>query len=68
VTLLKCSNVFFAFVLSLQDGEFHSYVRPTVNPILSAFCTTLTGIQQVQSLGFLFCFHIQIKNIFPGNG
>ena len=27
-------------------GEFHSYVRPTVNQTLSKFCTTLTGISQ----------------------
>ena len=26
--------------------EFHEYVRPTVHPTLSPFCTTLTGIQQ----------------------
>jgi len=27
-------------------GEFHTYVRPTVNATLSAFCTQLTGITQ----------------------
>ena len=27
-------------------GEFHTYVRPTVNATLSEFCTQLTGIQQ----------------------
>lgn len=27
-------------------GEFHSYVRPTVNSTLSDFCTKLTGITQ----------------------
>ena len=27
-------------------GEFHSYVRPTVNTTLSEFCTRLTGISQ----------------------
>ena len=27
--------------------EFHSYVRPYINPKLSTFCTSLTGIQQV---------------------
>jgi 3'-5' exoribonuclease 1 len=26
--------------------EFQSYVRPVVNPTLTAFCTELTGIQQ----------------------
>ena len=37
-------------VLDLYDkkvvGEFHTYVRPTVNATLSAFCTRLTGITQ----------------------
>ncbi|KAJ3333015.1 3'-5' exoribonuclease 1, partial [Kappamyces sp. JEL0680] len=27
-------------------AEFHRYVRPILNPILSAFCTSLTGITQ----------------------
>jgi 2'-phosphotransferase len=27
-------------------GVFHSYVKPTHHPILSAFCTELTGIEQ----------------------
>lgn len=26
--------------------EFHSYVKPTANPTLSEFCTSLTGIEQ----------------------
>jgi 3'-5' exoribonuclease 1 len=26
---------------------FHSYVRPTWRPVLSSFCTQLTGITQV---------------------
>lgn len=29
-------------------GEFHSYVRPTVNKTLTKFCTDLTGINQTQ--------------------
>lgn len=29
---------------------FHSYVRPTWRPALSAFCTRLTGIEQVSAL------------------
>ena len=37
-------------VLDLSDGgvlgEFHSYVRPTDNGTLSAFCSQLTGISQ----------------------
>ncbi len=28
--------------------SFHSIVRPTANPILTAFCTQLTGITQTQ--------------------
>ena len=30
--------------------EFHSYVRPVLNPRLTEFCTTLTGITQVRFL------------------
>lgn len=29
-----------------QEFEFHSYVRPTHNPVLTDFCTSLTGISQ----------------------
>ena len=29
-------------------SEFHSYVRPQINPCLSDFCTSLTGISQSQ--------------------
>ncbi|ELT98575.1 hypothetical protein CAPTEDRAFT_130678 [Capitella teleta] len=28
--------------------EFHSYVRPTINPVLTDFCISLTGISQDQ--------------------
>jgi len=28
------------------EGEFHTYVKPQINPILTKFCTELTGIQQ----------------------
>jgi len=27
-------------------AEFHEYVKPHINPILTPYCTTLTGIQQ----------------------
>ncbi len=27
-------------------GEFHEYVKPTINPVLSEFCVNLTGIKQ----------------------
>jgi ERI1 exoribonuclease 3 len=30
----------------LDGAEFHSYVRPTLHPTLTAFCTSLTGIEQ----------------------
>ncbi|KAM6939475.1 ERI1 exoribonuclease 2 [Xenentodon cancila] len=30
------------------ESEFHSYVQPQEHPILSEFCTELTGITQVQ--------------------
>lgn len=28
------------------DFEFHSYIRPIHNPVLTPFCTSLTGIEQ----------------------
>lgn len=31
--------------------EFHSFVKPTWKPKLSAFCTELTGISQVSTAG-----------------
>lgn len=41
---------FGAVLLNLGSGaiesEFHDYVRPTNNPILSQFCKNLTGINQ----------------------
>lgn len=30
------------------EAEFRSHVRPTHNPVLSRFCTNLTGIQQTE--------------------
>ena len=29
------------------ESEFHTYVQPQEHPILSEFCTELTGISQV---------------------
>ncbi|XP_031628709.1 ERI1 exoribonuclease 2-like [Contarinia nasturtii] len=41
---------FGAVLVNLRSGaveaEFHEYVRPTHHPILSAYCTNLTGISQ----------------------
>ncbi|KAI8828500.1 ribonuclease H-like domain-containing protein [Chytridium lagenaria] len=46
-------NEIIEFPIILIDGrsrtiisEFHSYVRPTLHPILSSYCTNLTGITQ----------------------
>jgi len=39
--LYKIDNNTVSFI-----AEFHKYVKPTINPILSEFCTELTGIQQ----------------------
>ena len=35
------------------EAIFHKYVRPIKNPLLSAFCTELTGINQVRLNMFL---------------
>ena len=35
------------YIFSFQVDKFQSYCRPTKKPILSEFCTELTGIQQV---------------------
>ncbi|KAJ3053687.1 3'-5' exoribonuclease 1 [Rhizophlyctis rosea] len=47
------SNEIIEFPVILIDGytyevlgEFHEYVRPVINPILSPFCKELTGITQ----------------------
>jgi inhibitor of KinA sporulation pathway (predicted exonuclease) len=31
----------------MQIDQFRSYCRPEINPVLTAFCTQLTGIEQV---------------------
>ncbi len=41
-----------ARVLEVVD-EFRSFVRPTWRPQLSPFCTTLTGITQVSTVGLV---------------
>ncbi|XP_072337750.1 ERI1 exoribonuclease 2-like [Scyliorhinus torazame] len=44
---------FPAVLLNTSNGEieveFHAYVQPQEHPILSGFCTELTGIKQVCS-------------------
>lgn len=35
-----------------QLDTFHTYVRPTWKPILTDFCSTLTGITQVSCRSF----------------
>ena len=32
------------------EAEFHQYVQPQENPVLSDFCKQLTGISQVHCL------------------
>ncbi|TKR63180.1 hypothetical protein L596_027042 [Steinernema carpocapsae] len=34
------------FILPLQVSRFRTFVRPKVNPVLSAFCVELTGVTQ----------------------
>lgn len=45
-----CISEFPAVLLDLQTGkivsEFHQYVKPTEEPLLSEFCTNFTGIAQ----------------------
>jgi inhibitor of KinA sporulation pathway (predicted exonuclease) len=38
-------------------AEFQSYCRPVLNPVLSEFCTELTGITQAQ-VARSACFEI----------
>jgi inhibitor of KinA sporulation pathway (predicted exonuclease) len=51
---------FPAVLLNCQKGEvedeFRSYCRPVLNPLLTEFCTELTGITQV--------FTIALQKIF----
>ena len=43
---------FPAILVNLKDGlieaEFHTYVKPVINPVLTPFCMELTGISQTQ--------------------
>jgi len=36
--------------MNTHTKEFHRYVRPIQNPVLSEFCKQLTGIQQVNKI------------------
>jgi len=50
----SCAVEFPAVLLNTRSGEieaeFHQYVQPQENPILSDFCKQLTGISQVSCL------------------
>ncbi|KAJ1357626.1 hypothetical protein KIN20_015807 [Parelaphostrongylus tenuis] len=37
-------------------STFHQYVKPTANPIITSFCTHLTGIIQEETLKSRFAF------------
>ena len=52
--------------LEITD-EFKSYCRPVINPLLTEFCTELTGITQVNYRKKLFwiTFLITILKLFP---
>jgi 3'-5' exoribonuclease 1 len=40
----------------VKEAEFHSYCRPAINPVLSEFCTSLTGITQVSGAARVYGF------------
>lgn len=47
----ECDSSLYSFSLPYTDkveATFHEYVRPTVDPRLTSFCTGLTGITQVR--------------------
>lgn len=58
INLLTCSSLcsveFPAVLMNTHTGqiesEFHSYIQPQEHPLLSSFCTELTGITQVHTL------------------
>lgn len=54
---------FPAVLLNASDGEieseFHMYVQPQEYPILSEFCTNLTGIKQVR------CYMLVLQPVRP---
>ena len=63
LTLWKMLKTSWLLFSCLQVDEFHEYVRPVINPKLSEFCVTLTGIPQVSwyldiSLQRLECYLI----------
>lgn len=58
--IIEFPAVFVNSVTLDIEFEFHSYVRPICNPILSQFCTNLTGIEQAtvaNASPFLEVFH-----------
>lgn len=60
VSLSSCAVEFPAVLLNTSTGEveseFHAYVQPQEHPILSEFCTELTGITQVPVHVTNICF------------
>jgi len=44
--IIEFPTIIFNVDARKVEGEFHTYVKPQVNPILTKFCTQLTGIQQ----------------------
>lgn len=76
-----CAVEFPAVLLNTSTGEieseFHTYVQPQEHPVLSEFCTELTGITQVSvhrhkytitkiPMYFLVhCFTVHLTALFP---
>ena len=46
----------FFIIFVLKVDEFHSYVKPVLNPKLSEFCTQLTGITQVCNYRYMYMY------------
>ena len=49
-------------------SEFHQYVKPTIHPVLTNFCTDLTGIQQetvdkADTIDIVYKSHIKWLNL-----
>lgn len=47
LSLVEFPAVLLSTATGEIESEFHAYVQPQEHPVLSEFCTELTGIKQV---------------------
>ena len=68
--VIQIAAIKLASSFSLDNAQFlNIYVRPSFNPLLSQYCTDLTGINQttIESYGLDFCSAINKIKSFKGD-